>query len=131
MECETPICHGKRRRIRIMIDQDKIYSVVDQYGFQQDTVEKIYRLTYLLQQIFSDHFLKGQLALKGGTAINSLYFQFPRLSVDIDLDFTNNVTKSEMLQAKQDIGQVLEELLSTFDYHVNQNKSSFRKNNCT
>lgn len=31
------------------------------------------------------------LALKGGTAINLTIFNLPRLSVDIDLDFSENL----------------------------------------
>ncbi|MDD4591841.1 MAG: nucleotidyl transferase AbiEii/AbiGii toxin family protein [Parabacteroides sp.] len=35
--------------------------------------------------------------LKGGTAINLLFFNLPRLSVDIDLDFCQNLSREEML----------------------------------
>ena len=41
--------------------------------------------------------LAEALALKGGTAINLTIFNLPRLSVDIDLDYSRNVSKDEMI----------------------------------
>lgn len=40
------------------------------------------------------------LALKGGTAINLTIFNLTRLSVDIDLDFSENVTRDDMFAAR-------------------------------
>ncbi|MFA7055678.1 MAG: nucleotidyl transferase AbiEii/AbiGii toxin family protein [Acholeplasmataceae bacterium] len=51
--------------------------------------------------------LKDKLALKGGTAINLLYSDLPRLSVDIDLDFAHNVDKNDMLKIRELIKEVL------------------------
>jgi len=36
--------------------------------------------------------------LKGGTAINLAVFNLPRLSVDIDMDYTPNDTKEEIVE---------------------------------
>ena len=58
--------------------------------FNRDTYEKVLRLIDVLEFINQDEFLKNKLALKGGTAINLLEFDLPRLSVDIDLDYTIN-----------------------------------------
>lgn len=55
--------------------------------------------------------LFSNLALKGGTAINLTIFDLPRLSVDIDLDFTNHVTKDEMLIIRQKITNLLKNYL--------------------
>jgi len=41
------------------------------------------------------------LALKGGTAINLTIFDLPRLSVDIDLDFSQMLSRQEMLGKEQ------------------------------
>ena len=43
---------------------------------------------------------KGKLALKGGTAINLTAVGLPRLSVDIDLDFTENLSRDEIIDVK-------------------------------
>jgi predicted nucleotidyltransferase component of viral defense system len=101
-----------------VIDIEKIQSTVDKYGFQTDMTEKVYRLTNLLQLISITPYLRERLALKGGTAINFLYFQFPRLSVDIDLDFTMNVPPDQMLAEKKDLSLLIEETLIKTDYHV-------------
>lgn len=57
-------------------------------GFNRDTYEKVLRLMDVLEFLNQDDLLKEGLALKGGTAINLLEFNLPRLSVDIDLDYT-------------------------------------------
>lgn len=61
-------------------------------GFVRDTFEKMVRLTDVLRFIHSEESLRGFLALKGGTAINLTLFDLPRLSVDIDLDMTRNLS---------------------------------------
>lgn len=61
-------------------------------GFVRDTFEKMVRLTDVLRFIDSEESLRGFLALKGGTAINLTLFDLPRLSVDIDLDMTRNLS---------------------------------------
>jgi len=56
-------------------------------GFAADTLEKVIRLLSLLNALRSHPFLKGRIALKGGTALNLFVFDVPRLSVDIDLNY--------------------------------------------
>ena len=62
-------------------------------GFVRDTYEKVCRLTEILRYLSSEETLAHSLALKGGTAINLTIFDLPRLSVDIDLDFTRNLSR--------------------------------------
>jgi hypothetical protein len=50
-------------------------------GFAADTLEKVIRLLSLLDALRSHPFLKGRIALKGGTALNLFVFDVPRLSV--------------------------------------------------
>ena len=62
---------------------DKIYLAnrAKELSVVRDTFEKVLRFCDILR------FFDSKLALKGGTAINLLFFDLPRLSVDIDLDF--------------------------------------------
>lgn len=53
-------------------------------------MEKVYRLIDILEFLNKEPKLTGRLGLKGGTAINLGIFDFPRLSVDIDLDYLVN-----------------------------------------
>lgn len=62
-------------------------------GFVRDTFEKVCRLINVLDFIQKDELLSKTLALKGGTAINLTIFNLPRLSVDIDMDFSENVPR--------------------------------------
>ena len=57
-------------------------------NFIRDNLEKVLRLSEILKFLNNDNIFKNKLALKGGTAINLTAVELPRLSVDIDLDFT-------------------------------------------
>ena len=77
-------------------------------GFVRDTYEKVCRLTDILKFFENDALLGNSLALKGGTAINLTIFNFPRLSVDIDLDYSKNVTRDEMMATRSIINDRIE-----------------------
>lgn len=47
------------------------------------------------------------MALKGGTAINLTAVNLPRLSVDIDLDYTINIDATELEIEKKNIKEKL------------------------
>ncbi len=64
--------------------------VAMQYGFTRDTFEKVLRLKEILVYFNTQEYLVRHLVLKGGTAINLTVFNMPRLSVDIDMDYTPN-----------------------------------------
>lgn len=78
-----------------------------QAGFVRDTFEKVLRLKEVLKYINSDAYLREHLALKGGTAINMTIFNLPRLSVDIDLDFTPNLSKDDTQMHRKQITEQL------------------------
>lgn len=78
-------------------DKAELGRIAKQYGFVRDTFEKVIRLTVILRFINKDGFLSEHLALKGGTAINLAILNLPRLSVDLDFDYTPNDTRDTML----------------------------------
>lgn len=60
---------------------------------------KKYRLIDVLEFFWTRSRNLVVLGLKGGTAINfGSFFDFPRLSVDIDLDYLVNESKEKMLE---------------------------------
>ena len=73
-----------------------------QTNFLKDNLEKVLRLSEILKFLNNDKIFKERLALKGGTAINLTTLELPRLSVDIDLDFTENLSKEEVTQIKEE-----------------------------
>lgn len=92
-------------------------------GFIKSTLEKVERLLNVLEWINNHEKLSKLLALKGGTAINTAVFNFPRLSVDIDLDLAENLTKDEMIKERENIHNLLVKYLNSNDYRINIEKS--------
>lgn len=89
-------------------------------GFVRDTYEKVCRLTEILKFFENDAMLGNSLALKGGTAINLTIFNLPRLSVDIDLDFSENVTRDEMMATRSIINDRIEKFASKIVALINR-----------
>lgn len=61
--------------------RDYIENISKKTGFIQSTLEKVERLIRILEWMNSDEKLNKLLALKGGTAINTAVFNFPRLQL--------------------------------------------------
>jgi predicted nucleotidyltransferase component of viral defense system len=87
-------------------------------GFIRDTFEKMMRLTEMLGFISKDPLLSKLLALKGGTAINLVIFNLPRLSVDIDLDYSMNNSRDEMMKDREEITRVIRRYMASEDYDL-------------
>lgn len=85
-------------------------------GFVRDTFEKVCRLADVLAFMESDPLLRDTLALKGGTAINLTIFDLPRLSVDIDLDFSKDVTREPMLAEREQIQKHIQKYMTASGY---------------
>lgn len=86
-----------------IFDKNYISKKSSESGFNRDTYEKVLRLVDVLEFVNHDEFLNERLALKGGTAINLLELDLPRLSVDIDLDYLNNVDVEQMKRDREEI----------------------------
>lgn len=103
--------------------RDYIENISKKTGFIGSTLEKVERLIRILEWMNSDEKLNKLLALKGGTAINTAVFNFPRLSVDIDLDLTENLSKEEMIKERDTIHNLLVNYLNSNNYKINMKKS--------
>jgi predicted nucleotidyltransferase component of viral defense system len=90
----------------------------EESGFIRDTLEKVYRLVDILEYINQNSLLKNTLALKGGTAINLLLFNLPRLSIDIDLDYCKEASRDEMLQEREVINNDILSYMQTQGYSL-------------
>lgn len=102
------------------ITRSHIYGTAQKQGFQRDTLEKVVRLYYVLKDMTEKPLFRDNLALKGGTAINLAYFNLPRLSVDIDMDFTKSGKMSDLLSTRKEIKDNLFDLLLTQGYTINK-----------
>ena len=97
----------------------ELSEIANKQNFIQDTLEKVVRLSEVLDYINSNPIMKGCLALKGGTAINLTVFHLPRLSVDIDLDYCSEGNRDEMLEQRQKISEDLKKFMQTQGYSLN------------
>jgi predicted nucleotidyltransferase component of viral defense system len=98
---------------------------IAQYNkFNRDTLEKVLRLSELLKLFNENEEFKGKYVLKGGTAINLCLFDFPRLSVDIDMNFNSNSSKEEMLETRELHRKLISAFVSLDGYTIDP-KSRF------
>lgn len=77
-------------------------------GYRPEILEKVFHVLRLLNGFQSHPYLKGRLALKGGTALNLFYFDVPRLSVDIDLNYIGAADRDVMLQERPKVEQAVQ-----------------------
>ncbi len=97
----------------------------NELNFIRDTLEKVMRLVNVLNYLNSNPLTKEYLVLKGGTAINLTIFSLPRLSVDIDLDFSKNLCVDDMLKIRGKIGKDIKTYMSTQGYSINERSKTF------
>ncbi|MCM1088401.1 MAG: nucleotidyl transferase AbiEii/AbiGii toxin family protein [Muribaculaceae bacterium] len=100
----------------MQIDKKWLSKIAIKEGFVRDTLEKVYRLTRVLQYLNSNPLMKDCLALKGGTAINLTIFNLPRLSVDIDLDYSKETDRDGMLEDRKSIVKDIMKYMSAEGY---------------
>ena len=99
-----------------------ITEVSEQTGFIANNVEKVIRLLDVLDFIFAKSSFKDALSLKGGTAINLVYTNLKRLSVDIDLDYHRCLDKDKTIKDRESIIQELDDFMQKEGYSIS-NKS--------
>ena len=103
-----------------MYENKYLNKLFKELGFPHvDELEKVLRLKEILKLISEDNVLSKQLVLKGGTAINLLWFDLPRLSVDIDLNYIGAVEKDKMEKARTTVIQpILESMFKSLKYKI-------------
>ena len=100
------------------LTESEIFPIAEATGFDPKTTEKVIRLLTMLNALQSHPFLKGKLALKGGTALNLFIFDMPRLSVDIDLNYIGALNREEMLADRPKVEQALRAVFARENYAV-------------
>lgn len=88
----------------------------EELGFIRDTLEKVYRLADVLEYLNTNPLFKESLALKGGTAINLIIFNLPRLSVDIDLDYLLPYSREDMLKNREILNATIDRFMVSQGY---------------
>jgi hypothetical protein len=105
-------------RSAVKISWEKLTAQAETTGFRPDVLEKVAHLLGLLVALNSHPFLKGKLALKGGTALNLFVFDVPRLSVDIDLNYVGAEDRENMLAERPKIEQAIQAVFAREGFTV-------------
>ena len=100
------------------ISPERLTAEAEATGFQPELLEKTFHLLGLLDAANSHPFLRGRLALKGGTALNLFVFDVPRLSVDIDLNYVGSEKTEDMRRERPLLEEALQAVFSREDYTV-------------
>ena len=101
----------------------EINKIANETNFNINMCEKVLRLFSILDFLNNSEFT-NLLALKGGTAINLFMLNLPRLSVDIDLDFTLSTNRNDMLSYREKIDSLIRIFMENEGYNLS-NKSKF------
>ena len=102
----------------VKVSQEKLAAEAEATGFRPDVLEKVAHLLGLLEALGSHPFLKGKLALKGGTALNLFVFNVPRLSVDINLNYVGAEDREAMLAERPKIEQAAQAVFAREGFTV-------------
>ena len=79
-------------------------------GFSTNTIEKMRRLCDILSAIQNSTFLSQRLSLYGGTAINFVYLDCPRLSEDLDFNY-RHIDNSDWGTTREKIDETIKWIL--------------------
>ena len=97
--------------------------IAGESGFRAEPLETVFRLAQLLGRI-SERF-SDELSLRGGSALNLLHLDVPRLSVDIDLDFVGGADAEQAQQRRAELLAEIEALARAAGYEVAQERASY------
>lgn len=94
------------------ISRQRLQAESQETGFRAEILEKVFHLLALLEGFERHPFLRGRLALKGGTALNLFVLDLPRLSVDIDLNYVGAAERETMLQERPQVERAVRDVTS-------------------
>ena len=97
-----------------IISKKELASIANETGFIDNTIEKVYRLVDILEDVFVSP-IQELIVLKNGTAINLSIFNLPRLSVNIDFDYVI-LDRDKMLKDRVIIREFIIKLMSQKGY---------------
>ena len=117
----------------MLYNKTELNKLAKELGFVRDTFEKLCRLADILAYFESDSLLSNNLALKGGTAINVAFFDLPRLSVDIDMDYSSDIdveyskeaSKNRMLSDRVKINEHIKKYMTAQGYTLSEKSKNY------
>jgi len=100
------------------LDTASLRQMAAERKFDAVTLEKVLRLLDILKEIARHPYLNSRLVLKGGTALNLFWWNCPRLSVDIDLNYIGALPLEEMEVERPQVIRALETIARAQQYQV-------------
>lgn len=100
------------------ISRERLDNESENTGFRPEILEKVFYLMDFLDALVTNEYLSSRIALKGGTALNLFCFEYPRLSVDIDVNYIGSADRDTMLAEQKTIQNVIEEIALGKNYRV-------------
>lgn len=96
--------------------QYDLKELAQQHGFSIKEIEKVCRISDLLESISAVKFLSDRLSLYGGTAFNFIYApEILRLSVDLDFNYRHK-DATDWEEVRDQIDEKLKDLLYRLEY---------------
>lgn len=92
-------------------------------SFPARSLETVFRLADLLHAVTRG--LGEELCLRGGTALNLLHLDAPRLSVDADLDYIGNADTAEARRRRPDLVRRVQTISEARGYQVVEERASY------
>lgn len=90
---------------------------LDNEGYENVTLEKVYRIADVLEYISEIPFLQKRLAFTGGTALNFVIFpKIERLSIDLDFDFRRLNSQKDWGKARDNVDIHIKQVLGDLGY---------------
>ena len=97
--------------------------VARESGYPPGPLERVFRLAEFMARIGS--VAPGELLLRGGTALNLVHLDAPRLSVDLDLDYVGSDEAGAAQLRRPELLRELEELAIRAGYKVERARPSY------
>lgn len=97
-------------------DRSYVTQLAERNDFPKATMEKVLRLAHILKEFASGSFEPFRLVLKGGTALQFVFFGLRRLSVDIDMDIDLELTLDQMQQTRMKLEKEIKAMMSSEGY---------------
>jgi len=104
------------------LSRDELDTFAKETGFLKNSLEKMFRLLDILSILKTNPVTKNAFVLKGGTALNLFILDIPRISVDIDLNYIQSISRSSMLKDRKTINSEIQKIFhSTYEIRMSKN----------
>lgn len=105
----------------MILSKERLLIAKNDLNYRQEILEKVIWLIEVLNAIAGNSYLSSRLVLKGGTALNLFYFNLPRLSVDVDLNYIGAAEREVMMEERPEIEGVIQALLERMGLRIERN----------